>query len=425
VSEERRAIEALRAGVPNRAAVRLMSATSQAIAQQFDRTLQAASAALSHSSPGAAAPAAWQIVEGEFGSGKTHLLSYLQEQALLQNFVVSRIPISKETPLFDTDKLFVSAMRAAMVPRRNDDAMTAVMASLKPNTERFDLLEQWAIDPKNGLSPLFPALLHLIPRPVATPEVLDQIARFFAGGKLTSTQVKRWLREDGSHKMFALKPIRAADLAIQRLHFVPRLMAAAGYGGWCVLLDEVELIGRYSLLQRGRAYAELARWLGLDAATAVPGLATVAAVTNDFSGAVIITQVDGPLLDDQKVPPELMKRGDREAARLAELGMRALQRRDPLRKLTPPDHDALQDCLAKVRRLYNRSYCWEPPDIEIGDMLASKSMRQYIKSWITEWDLLRLYGVRPAIEIDPLKPDYTENPDITAAIEARDDDESD
>ena len=35
--------------------------------------------------------------------------------------------------------------------------------------------------------------------------------------------------------------------------------------GWLLLFDEVELIGRYTLLQRGRSYAELARWLQPDA----------------------------------------------------------------------------------------------------------------------------------------------------------------
>jgi hypothetical protein len=419
MTEERRAIEALRAGVPNRAAVRLMGATSQAISQQFDATLRAARAGLAQDR---AVAGASQIVEGGFGSGKTHLLSYLQEQALQQDFVVSRLAISKETPLFDTEKLFISAMRAAMVPRRNDDAMTAILVSLKPNTERFELLEQWASDPKNGLSPLFPALLHLIPRPVATPEVLDQIARFFAGGKLALAQIRQWLRADGAHRLFALKPVRPAELAVQRLRFAPRLMAAAGHAGWCVLLDEVELIGHYSLLQRGRSYAELARWLGLEPSVAVPGLATVAALTDDFADAVI----GGSRLDDQKVPARLLAKGEREVARLAELGMRELQRREKLRQLTPPDRDALLDCLARTRRLYRKAYDWDPPDIQVGDVLATKSMRQYIKSWITEWDLLRLYGEQSEIDIDtdPLKPDYTENPDIAVAPEAADEDGS-
>jgi hypothetical protein len=233
-------------------------------------------------------------------------------------------------------------------------------------------------------------------------------------------QIKQWLRADGAHRLFALKPVRSADLAVQRLRFAPRLMAAAGYAGWCVLLDEVELIGRYSLLQRGCSYAELARWLGLDRDLAVPGLAAVAALTDDFADRVI-----GDRGDAEKAPSRLLAKGDRLHV-AATVGVRALQKHDPERRLTPPDRDALLDCLARTRRLYQKAYNWDPPDIQVGDMLASKSMRQYIKSWITKWDLLRLFGEESEIEIDAesLKPDYTENPDIAEATEEPDEDGS-
>jgi hypothetical protein len=52
-----------------------------------------------------------------------------------------------------------------------------------------------------------------------------------------------------------LQTIKQPDLTRQRLRFVPRLIAAAGYSGWVLLLDEVELVGRYSVLQRRRSYA--------------------------------------------------------------------------------------------------------------------------------------------------------------------------
>jgi hypothetical protein len=66
---------------------------------------------------------------------------------------------------------------------------------------------------------------------------------------------------------------------MQRIRFAARLIAAAGYRGWILLIDEVELIGRYTLLQRGRSYSELARWMGKIDGDQYPGLATVAAIT--------------------------------------------------------------------------------------------------------------------------------------------------
>jgi len=53
-------------------------------------------------------------------------------------------------------------------------------------------------------------------------------------------------------------------------------------------------------------------------------------------------------------------------------------------------------------------------------------MRQYIKSWITEWDLLRLYGERSEIDIDTgsLTSDYAENSDLAVATDEPDEDGS-
>ena len=58
------------------------------------------------------------------GAGKSHLLGFMRELALERNFVVSLVPVSKETPMFDPARLFAAAIRAAEVPwrqRRRDD----------------------------------------------------------------------------------------------------------------------------------------------------------------------------------------------------------------------------------------------------------------------------------------------------------------
>src|ERR1039457_6414495 len=46
-----------------------------------------------------------EIVAGGFGTGKSHLLGFLADQALRENFIVSPVAISKETPLFDPERL--------------------------------------------------------------------------------------------------------------------------------------------------------------------------------------------------------------------------------------------------------------------------------------------------------------------------------
>ena len=64
-------------------------------------------------------------------------------------------------------------------------------------------------------------------------------------------------------------------------------MKGAGYKGWVVLLDEIELVGTYSVLQRAKSYAEIARWWGKVEDEKCPGLVVVGTVTSDFATAIL------------------------------------------------------------------------------------------------------------------------------------------
>ena len=396
-SEERVAVEALRAGVPNRAAIRLLGSSEQSLCDRFIAKLRQTRDELAH---GRAVEG--ELVAGGFGTGKSHLLGYLAEQALKERFIVSIVPVSKETPLFNPQLMYAAAIRNAVVPDDSSDVMTAVINNLHPTSDAFGDLEAWASREDSGLSALFPALLFLIPKQIIQPEDTAAIARFFGGAQLAIPKVRQWLRSSGAARLFEIKPTKAADLAFQRLVFAPRLFKAAGYGGWCILIDEVELIGRYSTLQRGRSYAELCRWLNLDASISVPGVISVAAITDDFARAVINDR-----LDQEKVPAFLEARGLDQHKRLAEIGMAHIERRAT--RLAAPDEERLHRSLDTVRHLYGESYGWPAFGGDIGERRAGRTMREYIKAWVTAWDIHRLYGAREDIEIETLKTDYTED----------------
>jgi len=410
----RRAIEALRAGVPNQAAIRLLESAESGLRQEFLARLRLCGSGLREE-----AQVEGIVIAGGFGAGKSHQLGCLGVLAQQENFIVSLVPISKETPMFNPAQMFAAAVRAAVVPAANDDVMTAVMARLHPNSDRYESLEYWTTaETRAGrLSPLFAALLHLIPRRTTDPDDHARIARFFAGGKLGVTVVKSWLREAGAAKLFDVKPAREADLALQRIRFAPRLLRAAGYAGWCILIDEVELIARYSPLQRGRSYAELARWLGLDQEEQIPGVVTVAAVTDDFAD-----QMFHQRRDDECVPPLLETRGLLRQATMARSGIAWLDRRQT--RLGAPDEAGLRRSLDKIKVLYRIAYGWEPPATDIGERLAGKSMRQYVKSWITSWDIERLYGETPVIAAETIPIDYSESSEIEQAAISSDRDDA-
>ena len=407
----RGAIEALRAGVPNRAAIRLLGERDGALVNSFLESLGRCTEGLSRGRPSEG-----NLIWGGFGAGKSHLLGYMRELALERNFVVSLVPVSKETPMFDP-QLFAAAIRTAEVPGANDDVMTVALSRLKPQTEPYDRLERWATDEARAgsLSTEFAALLWLIPH--LGPEDHARIARFFGGGKLNATVVKSWLREHGAAKLFDIKPTREAERTRQRLRFAPRLLSSVGLAGWCILLDEVELIGRYSPLQRGRSYAELARWLGRDETDGLPGITTVAAFTDDFVAAMFDQK-----RDEEVIPQALEQRGLAPQAIVAKRCMQELRRMRGVR-LAPPDKSALRAAQSRIADLYYDAYQWRPSGLAIGERLVGKSMRQYIKSWITEWDIERLYGERSTIEVEPIPTDYTPSTELQQAAPATDADE--
>jgi len=402
--KNRRAIEALRAGVPNRDAVLALGSTQPDIDRKFREQLQGVGAQLQG-----------MLVQGGFGAGKSHLLESLQQTALRENFVCSKIVISKETPFYDPAKLYRAAAEAAVVPRRIGDALTEIMTKMDTNSQAYADFFQWA-NRSTDLSQIFAATLFIYERmPGAfNGEVRNRITRFWSGEKIGSAEIKRWLRNCGERVTFNIIKISAKELALQRFKFATCLMVAAGYAGWVLLIDELELIGRYSLLQRAKSYTELARWMGRLEGWNSIGLTSVFSITDDFAREVLEDRNDL-----EKVPGRIRARGteaDLLWASQAERGMRVIEREAI--PLASPDDSLLQAVYGKVKSIYANAYNWTPPDVRGVERTITTRMRHYVKGWITEWDLKRKYpDYEPIIKGEDLRPGYSEDRDLQIAPE--------
>jgi len=398
VLDARMAVEALRAGVPNRAAIRQMGTEQTAVEHAFDAALASVWAApLDSAQPGIG-------VAGGFGSGKSHMLGYLAEVAYAQNFVVSRVVVSKETPLSHPGHVFAAALRDASLPDRPDDAVAACIENLRSRPDALDGLEAAVSAPEAGFPPVFPACVFLLRRSSTTPETLRRIGRLWSGAKVGTAAVRQALGAAGAGRTFPLKPVPAAEITGHLVRFVPLLVRAAGYAGWCILLDEVELIGRYTPLQRAMAYSWLANWLGLDAARRVPGLAAVYAITDDFATAVINAR-----LDSEKLPERLLLKGREAEAALARAGIAHIERTVLHHRLLPLTADDLLACHDKARLMYQDAYGCPAPPLPPPERTSSRTVRQYIKGWITQWDLRRLDGHAVRLVSGKIASNYAED----------------
>ena len=401
----RRAVEALRSGVPNADAVTALGSGQGDIEDRFTELLSGVAA------PGAHRPGrASMLVGGGFGEGKSHLLTHLGHLAASSGFVVSRVVISKETPLHDPAKVYRAAVESAVAPDGGRDAVADAAAALDPESPEYAELLRWLRGPGSDLNERFDATLLLHARlgsdaPGVDEEFVDTIVRFWSGDPLPMPDLRRQLKSVGEAKTFTFAPVRARDLARQRLRFLPRLLRAGGHAGWVVLFDEVELIGRYSLLQRGRSYAELARWLEGDPGEVGEPVVAVAAMTDDFEAAVLTGKNDREVL-----PGRLRDKQTEEYAAmavLAQVGMRHIER--DLLPLVPPDTAELDRAYRTLRQLHGAAYGWEPPDVAGIERLGATRMRQYVRAWINEWDLVRIDpDFRPTTEVLDVTGDYRE-----------------
>jgi hypothetical protein len=403
---ERRSIEALRAGVPNGSAVRELGTDQKAIEARFlDSLSQVAT------ERAAGRQLQGFMVQGEFGTGKSHLLQWLQHVSLEAGFACSKIVIGKETPLGDPHKLFRAATEALTLPDRLG-GLPEVVERLRLDSNVFTDLYGLVRDPDSHFDPLFQSTLLLYEKLHHDTELIDRIIAFWSGDRPSVNELKKQLRLIG-HARPDLRSRRIQELALPRFRFVAQLIAAAGYTGWVLLLDEVELVASLSLTAREKSYATLAAMAGRLRQRTVPGLFLVGAVTADFTGEIFERRRD---------PEKVLQRwGERDPAFLAEveagLDFLAPSGRRWMR-IRKPDAEALQLTYDRVRALYATAYGWQPPLEVVAESGPSRSMRQHVRDWITRWDLLRLDpAYRPDIETQDVAPDLSERPDLELSDE--------
>lgn len=378
----RMAVEALRNGVPNSAAVQELGCKQPAAEDRFLQILQTAS--------GRAELSGGMLVSGDFGTGKSHLLEHFEHLALTQGFVCSKVSISKETPFYDLGKVFTSAMENGRTPDGRGRFIERLCHAVDWTSSEYGAFSGWADQEasRGALSALFPASLSVYEK-LEDNALRADIESFWAGDRILIGRVKHGLREVGEQGTWSFRAPRITDLMPQRLRFMAELIRCAGYRGWVVLLDELELIGSYSILQRGRAYAETARWMGRARGEAYPGLVVVGAVTSDFASAII--SPDGQRKDRDYVPARLEQNVRyRDIAGRAATGMRLLERECVA--LAAPGSDDVKATMESLRRLYRRAYSWEPPPSQTvaGGAGFMGRMRYKVRAAINEWDLQRL-----------------------------------
>jgi hypothetical protein len=132
-----------------------------------------------------------------------------------------------------------------------------------------------------------------------------------------------------------------------------------------------------------------------------PETAIVYAITDDFVTAVVEHR-----RDEDELPGRLRLKGrDAEAVR-AVRGIRHIMETVRDRRLEAPDEEELRRDEQLLREIYEAAYDWPAPQLPEVVRTATRTMRQYIKAWITQWDMLRVAGVAVSVVEQSLDSNY-------------------
>ncbi len=404
-----RAIEALRAGVPNRDAVRMLGCSQPKIEEHFRQLMSSMTSNRPEDDT-----VEGLFVAGDYGCGKSHLLEYLQHLALENNFICSKIAISKQTTLFDPSKLYTAAIQSARTPDDyNGLVMERIIQKLKDNKDspQYANFFKW-LEYSYFLSSHFAATVGIAENMQPTTdgiEIINRISRFWAGDKKIGIgELRKWLGVVRKTSTYVIDAVKERDLAWQRYHFTPRLILAAGYSGWIILVDEVESISNHPLKQRAKSYAQIARLLGKLDDFKIPGLACVLSISLAYEGE-ILNERD----DESKILGKLSARPNSEDMLLAgeaEKGIKAIY--DISKKQMILDNvPNMEQLYAKVAQIHANAYDWNPPNVFQTNHVWR--IREHIKRWVNELDLRRLYPeYDPNITVDLLQQDLSERPEF-------------
>lgn len=399
----KRALEALRNGVPNAYAVQALGCMQPEALDRFREQLERLAP---DSGDGEPPFVRGMLLAAGFGAGKSHTLSFFEQEALARNFVVSRLVISKETPLHNPAKVFQAAVREARLPNSRGSLLHELAPRVDYHSDEGVKLLEWC---KNRQPYGILAASVAIDAESNNGELKDQIVHWWSGESLKVTAIRQGLREIGKQNAYQVNAVAQAELAPIRFRFAVRLARAAGFRGWVLLFDELELVARYSLLQRAKSYAELARWLGAVPDQGVPGLVAVGAMSSDFANVLQERN------DDDLAPDRLTQKGDQKSlaqAMMARKGIEAITAKDVV-SLTPPNDDSLKVSYEVLRELYESAYGVRPQRDFAPEGERHRAMRSYVRRWINDWDLDRLYGQseRTTVE-ETLFQDYSEQPEL-------------
>ena len=385
-----RVIEALRSGVPSRAAGEYFSEARPAMLQKIQSRLEQVHET-GHSDG--------MIFTGRYGEGKTHLLGTVFGMAFAHNMVVSYVSLGKETPVDRPYLLFPKIIANTYLPGAAQPGFRPKLEDLTQGSSiSGELLAYAAKELETD------KLYFLLKAFLGTQEEEERYA-FLADleGDFTTGQVikRSYRRITGTAAKFS-QNFSKTKHGFDYFYFTSHLFKTLGYGGWVLLFDEAELLGGMGKKTRAKSYVQLQRFL--KPSPKLEGVFSLFAFSSSYAEDVI----------DAKKEFENVEAAfgeDKESLTAAKSVLNGILNAPELMPLTR--EETLQ-VLLSIQDFHGRAYGWKPEVSADTIYQVTESggylLRTRIRSAIEFFDQLYQYGEAGKTKVTKLgKETYDED----------------
>ena len=384
-------IEALRSGVPSRAVGEYFSEARPDMLDRMRRRMDAVRE--TGRSDGV-------LFTGRYGEGKTHLLNTLFNMASSSNMVVSYVSLGKETPVDKPYLLYQKLAANTYLPGAKQPGFRAKLEELSRGSGVSGELLAYAA------KELDTDKLYYLLRAMLETQDEEERSLFLAdleGDLATNAAVKRSYRRIAGAPAKFNQNFSKVKHGMDYFYFLSHLFRQLGYGGWVLLLDEAELIGRMGKRVRARSYRTMQAFL--DPSPRLEGVFSVFAFSSSYLEDVI----------DKKHERENIRAvfaEEPEALKAADATLDAMLDAPELAPLTKAE---VLQVLMQIQELHGRAYDWDPgvsaqtvyEETEAGGYL----LRTKIRAAIEFFDQLYQYGEAGKTKITELGKESFEEDD--------------
>lgn len=367
------AMESLRSGIPTRLSTRILPDLRKNVT---DRILADLESFADGKIP------AGRMLWGQYGQGKTHALTTIEHKAMDMNFAVSRVTLSREVSCHNLFQLF-----GQLVPRLRTSSSTQEGIQPCLSTLHADELEGSILFDENRYSNLLPRYV-LMDALYSEGEDKEKLLGEMAGVRLPIGEIGR------IHRALRGSPLpkcqfKVTEEADAYYGVIADALHSAGYEGWVILLDEVELIGRLGKQARLKAYRNLYWLMNWSGRMKYP-LYVVGAAASRLQDDLWYGKTD----DDRTIMPELAKLryGEEEARNMTSFFSRAIGSESL--SIPPAGQTELTEMLDSIAGLHGHAYNWAPSfhGDEILAHLGAQPARTYVRAALEYLDLQMLYA---------------------------------